>query len=108
MYKNIELLKICIEKDALKIEKKTAKITKTVIGEIKSVSRTEFYNAAKNGVKADIIAEIWNCEYSCETYARMEGNTQIYSIYRTYVKGDKLELYLTPVKNINLPIEETV
>ena len=108
MYTNIELLKAYIEKDALKIEKKTVKINNVVIGEIKSVSRTEFHAAAKNGVKADIMAEIWSCEYSGENYARVEGATQIYSVYRTYVKGDKLEIYLTPVKNINLTVEGNI
>lgn len=62
-------------------------------GAIKSVGQREFVAASQIGFKPEIMVEIWSFEYSGEEEVIL-GNKR-YSIYRTYQKGDRLELYLT-------------
>ncbi|WP_195510119.1 phage head closure protein [Clostridium tyrobutyricum] len=57
----------------------------------KSVGRTEFYNAAANNLKPEIVFEIHGYEYSGET--EVEFNGKRYTVIRTYeVDFENLEL----------------
>ena len=57
----------------------------------KSAGRTEFYQSAQAGMKADIIFGIHTSDYSGQTEIEYEG--QIYEVTRTYQKGlDVVEL----------------
>ena len=57
----------------------------------KSVGRTEFYNAAANDLKPEIVFEIHGYEYNNQT--EVEFNGKRYTIIRTYeVDFENLEL----------------
>lgn len=64
---------------------------------IKSIGRTEFYNAAANGLKPEYIFVVHPYEYNDETYVEYsKDNTpkQRYKVIKTYEK-DMEELELT-------------
>lgn len=67
-------------------------VTSTVLGEKKSTTSAEFMNAGKLGLKAHCMVEIYVAEYEGEKTAILDG--QRLSIYRTFVKGDRIELHL--------------
>lgn len=74
-----------------------SEIENEIFCKIKSSSRSEFFEAAKEGFKAEIKAEIWEQEYNGETVARIGNKT--FNIYRTYkVNEYKRELYLSEMK----------
>lgn len=57
----------------------------------KSVGRSEFYQSAQAGMKADIIFAVHTSDYAGQTEIKYEGNT--YDVTRTYQKGlDVVEL----------------
>lgn len=57
----------------------------------KSVTRSEFYSAAVNGLKPVIVLVVHPYEYSGETKVKFEGTT--YNVIRTYGKNlEELEL----------------
>lgn len=64
---------------------------KEVYAKKTSVSQTEFFTAGQNGLKPDCMFEVYTFEYERETHVRHEGI--VYTIYRTYVSGDNIELY---------------
>lgn len=63
-----------------------------VFAKIVSASSSEFWKAGQTGLGADYKAIIWRFEYSGEE--KVKHKDTIYDIYRTYVVGDKIELYL--------------
>ncbi len=57
----------------------------------KSVGRSEFYQSAQAGIKADIIFAVHTSDYSGQTEIEYDSNT--YDVTRTYQKGlDVVEL----------------
>lgn len=65
---------------------------RTVFAELSSVSEREFFDAGQNGLKPDRKFTVKTCEYEHED--ALEYNSQQYSIYRTYERGDgRVELY---------------
>lgn len=81
------------------IGRQKAKQTKTeIFAEVKSVSQTEFFEAGRNGLKPDYKVTVWSCEYNGEMLA--EYNEVLYEIYRTYLAGDKTELYFKKKEGI--------
>lgn len=64
-----------------------------VFAMIGSVSQAEYFEAGKMGLKPEYKITIYNQEYDGEEKVRY-GDT-IFSIYRTYLYGDRLEMYLT-------------
>lgn len=66
--------------------------TNTVIAEIKSVTRAEFFQGRQGGLTPDIVFEISAFDYGGEKVAKWNGNK--YAIYRTYeADNDRIELY---------------
>lgn len=66
--------------------------TNTVIAEIKSVTRNEFFQGRQGGITPDILFEISVFDYDGEKVAKW-NNTK-YAIYRTYeTDNDRIELY---------------
>lgn len=60
---------------------------------VSSVSRAEFYEAGRAGLKAAFQVIVPACDYNGEEECILDGVR--YSIYRTYLrKGEDLELYL--------------
>lgn len=65
---------------------------KPVFAKILSASSAEFWKAGQTGLGADYKATIWNFEYSGE--GKVKYADTVYEVYRTYVVGDRIELYL--------------
>jgi hypothetical protein len=65
---------------------------KAVFAKVVSASSAEFWRAGQTGLGADYKAEVWSFEYNGEVQVRF--NNALYDVYRTYVRGDKTELYL--------------
>ncbi len=69
---------------------------KSVFAVKKSVKQSEFFQAAANGFKPEIVLEVYSFEYDNEMYCIFEG--QRFKIYRTYpINSNRIELYLTAV-----------
>jgi hypothetical protein len=69
---------------------------------VKSIGRTEFYNASANGLKPEYIFVVHPYEYSGETYVEFSEDSspkQRYKVIKTY-KKDMEELELTCEKVI--------
>ena len=66
---------------------------KKVFAQIGSITQKEFSAAGQMGLKTELKAVVWKFEYSGEEAVIL--NDTEYAIYRTYVNGDKIELYLT-------------
>lgn len=64
--------------------------------DMKSIGRTEFYNAAANGLKPSYIFVVHPYEYNGETYVEFSENEkpkQRYKVMKTYKKNmEELEL----------------
>ena len=74
-------------------------VERTVYGDITSVTGSENASAGQIGVKAEARAVVHIEDYSGERHLRYSGGPQLksgtYTVYRTYVSGDCMELYLT-------------
>ncbi|HAN09366.1 MAG TPA: phage head-tail adapter protein [Clostridiales bacterium] len=68
-------------KDSIGNQIPTLKET-TVLCKIKSVSRSEFYNSAKSGLKPEIIFVVHGYEYNEEKQVNFED--VVYNVIRTY------------------------
>lgn len=66
-------------------------VENTVFCEVKSISRSEFYNAATTGLKPSIVFVIHDFEYNGEELIKFENKK--YKVIRTYLKSvDEIEL----------------
>lgn len=75
------------------IGNETAQIEpKTVIGKKKSVYENDFFHAGQLNIKPYCIVEIYKAEYNGAKTALIDGRRL--TIYRTFEKGQRLELYL--------------
>lgn len=91
--------------DELKLIKRTysgstpVETERTVFGDISSVTGTEDANARQNSIKPSARAAVHAEDYQGETLVQYGGSLQLaagrYTVYRTYFKGDTVELYLT-------------
>lgn len=72
---------------------------KEVFAKRASVSQSEFFTAGQNGLKPDCMFLVYTFEYGGETHVKHNGI--VYTIYRTYVNGDNIELYCEVRKNGN-------
>lgn len=92
----IELLKLEYERDYLgnNILKLNGK--KNLIGIKKSVASKEYYESKKHEYKIDLSVKIQSFLYDGSKHAKVDDI--IYSIERTYLAGQFLELYLVETK----------
>lgn len=65
--------------------------SKEVLGEVKSISQTEFYQAAASGLKPELKIKLADF-YDYDGEKEVEVDTIRYSIKRTYQKGNQVEL----------------
>ncbi len=65
---------------------------KTVIGAKKSVYANDFFQAGQLNIKPFCMVEIYAAEYNGAKTVLLGGRRL--TVYRTYEKGDRLELYL--------------
>lgn len=63
----------------------------TVIGTLSSVSAAEFYAAANTGYLPEIVVKIYEQEYAGQKRVRVNGIQ--YTVIRTYLSGDFMELH---------------
>lgn len=67
-------------------------VPKNAYCQVSSVSRTEWLEAGRNGIRPQYVFTMFRYEYDGELTLEYKGKT--YSIYRTYErKDDKIELY---------------
>ena len=64
-----------------------------VWADVRSISRAEFAAAGAAGLKPSLMAVVHACDYGGQTRLRWEGLTL--EVYRTYRRGDVVELYAT-------------
>lgn len=74
-------------------------VEREIFGNLRSISQREFAAASQMGLKPELMVEIWSFEYNGED--KLKLGDKLYSIYRTYQKGDRLELYLTQRSGVN-------
>lgn len=68
------------------------KTSKSAYCQVSSISRAEWHDAGRNGIRPEFIFVMFAPEYNGEL--ELEYNGKAYSIYRTYQrKDDKIELY---------------
>jgi SPP1 family predicted phage head-tail adaptor len=61
--------------------------------ERKSISRSEFFNAGRNGLNPEYVFSVFKGDYEGESICEYNGET--YAIYRTYeTDDDYIELYV--------------
>lgn len=70
----------------------TAYTERTVLCEVHSVTRQEFFEAGRNGMNPEYQMTVFDADYQGERVCKYKGNT--YGIYRTYRTGDWIELYI--------------
>lgn len=66
-------------------------IKREVFAEEKSITQNEFFAAGQTGLKPSIAFLVWDFEYMGENELIYGYDT--YNIYRTYKKGERIELY---------------
>lgn len=77
----------------------TSKTKKTVYCDLQSVSSTEEYNAGQGGHKSSGRAIVHTEDYSGQTLVEVVDGNEImsagpYDVYRRFLNGDTIELYL--------------
>lgn len=63
-----------------------------VFCDITSVSASEWFNGGRNGLNPEKRVKIFLYDYDGEKVVEIEGDR--FTVYRTYVDGDEIELYL--------------
>lgn len=95
---NEEVTLIAVTSSGNSFDRKQTIIRNTVFCAEKSVGQKEFFSAEARGLKAEYQLDIWAQDYNGEETAEYgtdkDGKPKQYKIYRTFKKGDKLELYL--------------
>lgn len=85
------LISIAITADSYGVQRKT-ETSKTVYGQINSVTASEFFEGGRNGLSPELRFTMFRYDYSGETI--VEYDSKRYSVYRTYLgRNDTIELY---------------
>ena len=78
-------------KDDIGVKIKTGEIRETVYCTVKSIGSQEFDKASARGLKPQYCFEIFKFDYHGQS--NLEYNNIPLRVYRTYIKGDLIELY---------------
>lgn len=78
------------------VSKKTEKIVKDIPCEIKSATANEWFEGGRMGLNPDYTFIISRLDYNNET--TVIYNNVRYAVYRTYVRGDDIELHVQKEK----------
>ena len=92
----LKLLKLDSIRDYVGNNKLKLISKKNVIGINRSVTSKEYYGSKKNEYKIDLSLKIQSFLYDGSKYAKVDDI--IYSIERTYLDGQFIELYLVETK----------
>lgn len=93
MNESIMLVKEIRQNDEIGNDLSVSKEPRRVFCEIQSISQKEFMSAGQAGYKPDFRVKMWAHEYDGESEIHFCGN--VYTVYRTYVDKEFIELYLT-------------
>lgn len=66
---------------------------------VESISRSEFYDAGRNGLNPSYKVTMFAADYDGETTMTLDEKP--YRIYRTYQAGDDIELYVERQGGVN-------
>lgn len=88
----VTLIDRTYEPDENAIERVTGETRRAVHGDLESVTGEEFLTAGQRGINARVRVKVWREEYHGEKLAEVDG--LLLEVYRTYVVGEKIELYL--------------
>lgn len=88
----IELIPVTYSKDANGIQRATEGDPREVMCQVDSVTRSEFFEAGRNGLNPEFVFRVFFGDYEGERLVEYRGKR--YSIYRTYHgRNDMMELY---------------
>lgn len=88
----IRLIPVTYEKDAAGVRRPTEGEPRTVMCQVDSVTRNEFFEGGRNGLNPEYVFRVFFGDYDGERLVEYRGNR--YSIYRTYHgRNDIMELY---------------
>ena len=66
--------------------------SRTVMCQVDSVSRNEFFEGGRNGLNPELVFRVFFADYNQESELEYKGDR--YAVYRTYRgRGDLVELY---------------
>ena len=87
----LKLISVTRTQDAYGVWR-SSESSKDVYCEVQSVTRSEFFDAGRNGLNPEFVFKIFFGDYDGEEIVEYGGKR--YAIYRTYLaKNDNLELY---------------
>ena len=86
----LTLLEMQIAKDERGVEKEEL-VPRVVFCKVEAISRAEYFNAGRNGLNPSFEFLVFAGDYHGETECIFKDRS--YSIYRTYLRGDEMELY---------------
>lgn len=86
----IKLVSTTITVDEL-MQEIEVKTEREVFANKRSVSQSEFYNAGQSGLKPRYVFDVRLIDYEDEN--KLIYNDKTYNIYRTFEKGENIELY---------------
>ena len=88
----IKLIPITYAKDANGIQRATEGEPRAVMCQVDSVTRSEFFEAGRNGLNPEFVFRVFFGDYERARLVEYRGKR--YSIYRTYHgRNDMMELY---------------
>lgn len=70
---------------------RSAETARTVFANVKSASAKEFFEGGRNGLNPQFVFTVFRYDYNGESV--VEYNGARYGVYRTYDKGDFIELH---------------
>lgn len=91
MYDELTLVREINTKDEYGMTETTTS-ERTVMCEVHSVTRQEFFEAGRNGLNPEFQMTVFADDYEGERVCKYKGLQ--YGIYRTYRTGDWIELYI--------------
>lgn len=87
----IKLIGTTYTTDAYGVQR-PADTTREIYAYVDNVSRSEFYEAGRNGLNPSYKITVFTWDYDGETMLVLDGAA--YRVYRTYTDGDDIELYV--------------
>jgi SPP1 family predicted phage head-tail adaptor len=89
----IKLIKVTNTKDSTGVPRTVYGEPRTVMCQVDSVTRAEFFEGGRNGLNPEFVFRVFFGDYDGERL--LEYNGKRYGIYRTYHgRGDQIELYV--------------
>ena len=88
----IKLIKVTNTKDSAGVQRTVYGEPRTVMCQVDRVTRSEFFDAGRNGLNPEFVFRVFFADYEGERL--LEYNGKRYGIYRTFNNGsDEVELY---------------